>query len=151
MSDVIARSSRVCAGLHSAPVSRSFETRTGAASVVVAISFLLPRCGVSRVPRRFRRRHRFRNMTQYLFENSEEFANLFCADDQGGEEAQRKFVRAIDQEAAFHGFGDERSAVDGEFNADHEAFTADFFDEGVFGSQLLDATANFSAASGGIG
>src|SRR5215813_9787224 len=104
MSAVIARSSRVCDELHSAPVSRSFETRTGAASVVVAIS-LLPRCGLSRVPRRFRRRHRFRNVIQDFFENSEKFANLFCADDESGEKAQGEFVRTIDEQAAIHGFG----------------------------------------------
>ncbi len=59
--------------------------------------FLLPHCGVSRVPRRFRRSHGFRNVTQNLFEDREKFANLFGADDEGGEEAQSEFVRAVEE------------------------------------------------------
>src|SRR5256885_927587 len=106
---------------------------------------------MSRVPRRFRRRHGFRNMTEYFFENSEEFPNLFCADDERGEEAQSKFVRAIDEQAAVHGFSDEGIAIAGEFDADHEAFTADFLDERVFGREFFDSGTNFGAASGCIG
>src|SRR5262249_4980573 len=86
-----------------------------------------------------------------FFENSEELANLFCADDEGGEKAQRKFVRAVDEQAPLQRFSDERSAIDGEFDADHEAFAANFLDEGIFAGEFLDATADFSAASGSIG
>jgi len=112
--------------------------------------FLLPRCGVSRVPRRFRRRHGFRNMAEYFFENSEEFPNLFCADDERGEKAQSKFVRAIDEQAAVHGVSDEGIAIDGEFYADHEAFAADFLDERIIFRELFDSCANFGSARGGI-
>src|SRR5260370_7093461 len=37
------RSSRVCAGLHSPPVRRSFDKEIGATRVVVVIVFTLPR------------------------------------------------------------------------------------------------------------
>src|SRR5262249_16036337 len=68
-----------------------------------------------------------------------------------GEKAQRKLMRAIDEQAAFHGFGDEGSTVNGELDADHEAFAADFFKKGIFGGQFLDATANFGAARDSVG
>src|SRR5260221_9046686 len=89
-------------------------------------------------------------MTEYIFENSQEFPNLFCVDDEGGQEAQSKFMRAIDEQAALHGFSDEGIAIDGEFDANHEAFAADFLDEGKFLRELFDSRANFRAASGCI-
>jgi hypothetical protein len=46
----------------------------------------LPYCGVSRVPRRFRRSDGFRNMTQNLFEDREKFADLLCIDDESGQQ-----------------------------------------------------------------
>ncbi len=50
-----------------------------------------------------------------------------------------------------HGFGDEGRAVNGKFDTDHQAFAADFLDEGKFCGQFFDASAKFGAARGGVG
>src|SRR5260221_11186128 len=90
-------------------------------------------------------------MTEYFFENSEEFPKLFWADDEGRQEAESEFVRAVDEQAAVHGFSDEGTAVDSEFDADHEAFAADFLDERKLLRELFDSSANFRSARGGVG
>src|ERR1700694_1926834 len=62
------------------------------------------------------------------FKEPEKFAHLRAGDDEGRQQAQRKFVGAIDQQTAPHGFVDERRAFDGEFDTDPQAFAADFAD-----------------------
>jgi len=89
-------------------------------------------------------------MAQNLFEDREKFANLFGADDESGKETQRVIVRAVDEQPAIHGFRDERRAVDGELDADHEAFAANLLDEGIFFREFFDAGVNFGATSGGV-
>src|SRR6266849_4988635 len=87
---------------------------------------------------------------KYEFQEPEKFAHLRARDDEGREQAQCKIVRAIDQQAALHGFADEGPAFDGEFDADHQTFGADFTDEAEFRSEFGKAIAQLSAARADI-
>src|SRR6267143_1517595 len=49
-----------------------------------------------------------------------------------------------------HGLADERRAFDGEFDADHQAFAADFANEGEFRGELGEAVAQLFAAHADI-
>src|SRR6266404_2139137 len=123
------RSSRVCVGLHSAPVSRSLGKEMGATRVVVVI--LLPRCGVREARRggsglRGSSRNGFGSFCENEFEETEKFANLRASDDEWGQEAQGEIVSAIDHQALTEGLGGERIAVDGKFDAEDQAFAANF-------------------------
>src|SRR5258708_19555853 len=80
------------------------------------------------------------------FQEPEKFAHLRPRDDKGRQQAQCKIVSAIDQQAALHGFADERSTFDEEFDADHQAFGADFADEAEFGGKLGKSFAQLAAA-----
>src|SRR5713226_3006214 len=118
--------SRVCAGLHSAPVRRSFDKEIGATRVVVVIDLSLccrmgssPLCSGGFV--RIRSAGLLWSFCQNDFEKLEKFADLRTRDDEGRQEAESKVVRAVDQQAALHSFGNEGCAFDGKIDADHEA------------------------------
>src|SRR6267378_3334096 len=120
--------SRVCAGLHSAPVRRSFDKETGATSVVVVIFSPYRRKGDALGIRGFagiRSRGLLWSCCKNEFKEPEKFAHLRARDDEGRQQAQRKIVGAIDQQTTPHGLADERRAIDGEFDTDHQAFAAD--------------------------
>src|SRR5713226_702739 len=145
--------SRVCAGPHSAPVRRSFDKETGTTRVVVVI--FSPCRGMSNA---FRIRGLAGNQSGGLlrgyckneFEEPEKFAHLRTSDDKGRQQAQGKIVGAVDEQAALHGFADERRAFDGEFDADHQAFAADFADETELDGKLGEAVAQLRAAHADI-
>src|SRR5437660_5139589 len=145
--------SRVCAGLHSAPVRRSFDKETGATRVVVVI--FSPYRGKGNALRiRGRAGIRSRSLLwsncKNEFKEPEKFAYLRAGDDEGRQEAQREIVSAIDQQTAPHGLADERRAFAGEFHADHQAFAADFADEAEFDGKLREALAELCAAQADI-
>src|SRR5260370_3880541 len=145
--------SRVCAGLHSAPVRRSFDKETGTMRVVVVI---VSHCrGMSNA---FRIRELAGNRSGGVLsgwcknnlKEPEKFAQLSASDDEGRQQAQGKIMSAVDQQAALHGLADERPAFDGEFDTDHQAFAADFADEVEFGGELDEAVAQLRAARADI-
>src|SRR6267154_5112597 len=143
------RSSRVCVGLHSAPVSRSFDKEMGATRVVVVI--VLPRCGLREARRiggglRGSSRNGFGSFCENEFEETKEFANLRAGDDEGRQEAQREIVRAIDDQALAQSFGGEGIAIDRELDAEDQAFTANFADEIELCCELGQACAELGAA-----
>src|SRR5256885_15664682 len=123
------RSSRVCVGLHSAPVSRSLDKEMGATRVVVVI--FLPRCGLREARRggsglRGSSRNGFGSFCENELEETEKFANLRTGDDEWGQKAQGEIVGAIDDQTLAQSFGGERIAVDRELDAEDQAFAADF-------------------------
>src|SRR5260370_33840216 len=73
------------------------------------------------------------------FQEPEKFGHLRPRDDKGRQQAQCKIASAIDQQAALHGFADERSAFDEEFDADPPASAPDFTDAAALGCKV-DAT-----------
>src|SRR6266850_3411217 len=134
--------SRVCAGLHSAPVRRSFDKETGATRVVVVIFSPYRGKGNALAIRGLagiRSRGLLRGCCKNEFKEPEKFAHLRASDDEGRQQAQRKFVCAIDQQTALHSFPDKRRAFDGEFDTNHQAFAADFADEADFGGKFREA------------
>src|ERR1700686_627678 len=133
------RSSRVCVGLHSAPVRRSFDKEMGATRVVVVMFSPCRRprkrqrtCGLPR----WDGRNRFGGFCQNEFKEAEKFANLHTGDDKGREEPQCKVVGAIYQQALTQGFGHEGIAVNVKLNSKNQAFAADFANEIKFGGEL---------------
>src|SRR5260370_33307458 len=84
------------------------------------------------------------------FQEPEKFAHLRPRDDKGRQQAQCKIVSAIDQQAALHSFADERSAFDEEFDADHQAFAADFTDEAEFGGKFDETFAELGTTPADI-
>src|SRR6267154_1235941 len=147
------RSSRVCVGLHSAPVSRSLDKEMGATRVVVVI--FLPRRGVREARRggsglRGCSRNGFWSFCENELEETEKFANLRAGDDEWRQEAQGEIVRAIDHQALAQSFGGERIAIDGKLDAQDQAFAANFADEIELGGELGQARAEFGAACADI-
>lgn len=59
-------------------------------------------------------------------------------------------MSAIDEQALAQSFGDERIAIDREFDAEHEAFGADFADEIEFAGELAESFSKLRAASANI-
>src|SRR5260370_40130246 len=103
--------SRVCAGLHSAPVRRSFDNEIGATRVVVVI--FSPRRGMGNAPgirglAGIRSGGLLRGCCKNEFKEPEKFAHLRASNDERRQQAQGKIVGAIDQQTALHGFADER-------------------------------------------
>src|SRR5216684_9354007 len=84
------------------------------------------------------------------FQEPEKLAHLRPRDDEGRQQAQSKIVRAIDQQTTLHGLADERSAFDGEFDADHQAFGADFADEAEFGGKFDETFAELGTTRADI-
>src|SRR6266436_1356400 len=145
--------SRVCAGLHSAPVRRSFDKEIGATRVVVVIFSPCRSMGDAR------RIHDLagircggllRCSRENEFEEPEKFAHLRAVDDERGKQTQREIVSAIDQQAALHGFRYKGRAFDGEFDADHQPFSANFADEVKFSGELREAFAKLRAARANV-
>src|SRR6266851_453842 len=145
--------SRVCAGLHSAPVRRSFDKEIGATRVVVVI--FSPCRGMGDAPgirglAGIRCGGLLRSCCKNEFKEPEKFAHLRGSDDKGRQKTQRKIVSAIDEQATPHGFADKRRTFDGKFDADDQAFAADLADEVEFGGKLREAFAQFGAAEADV-
>src|SRR6266480_1092816 len=145
--------SRASAGLHSAPVRRSFVKDTGATKVVVVI---FSPCRRKHNALRIRGLAGIRSggllwgCSQNKFKEPEKFAHLRAGDNERRQQAQRKFVGAIDQQTTLHGHADKRRAFDGKFDTDHEAFAADFADEVELGGQFREALAQLRASRADI-
>src|SRR6267143_1992964 len=80
------------------------------------------------------------------FKFFEKLRNLTPADDERREKAENVVVRAIDEQATSERFLNYGRPVDGEINAEHQAFAADFTDEIEAPRNSLQASAQFSAA-----
>src|SRR6266566_3386994 len=80
------------------------------------------------------------------FKEPKKFVHVRASDDERRQQAQRKIVGAIDEQTAPHGLADERGAFDGKFDADHQAFTANFADEAKFCRELYEAVAQLRTA-----
>src|SRR6266849_1598604 len=107
------RSSRVCAGRHSAPVRRSFDKEIGATRVVVVIFSPCRSMGDARRfrgPAGIRGGGLLRSSRENEFEEPEEFAHLRAVDDERGKQTQREIMSAIDQQAVLHGLRDKGRA-----------------------------------------
>src|SRR6266481_2125955 len=145
--------SRVCAGLHSAPVRRSFDKEMGATRVVVVI---FSPCRGMGDARRFRGlagircAGLLRGSRENEFEEPEKFAHLHAVDDERGEQTQRGIVSAIDQQAVLHGFRYKGRTFDGEFDSDHQPFSANFADEVKLGGELRETLTKLSAARANV-
>src|SRR5690348_16971576 len=85
-----------------------------------------------------------------FFQKPKELAHLRTSDEKRRQKTQGGIVRAVDQQTAAHGLRDKGSAIDGELDANHEAFPANFADERKFSGQRGKAFAQFSAAGSDI-
>src|SRR6266404_6922594 len=147
------RSSRVCEGLHSAPVRRSFDKEIGATRVVVV---MFSPCRRMRETRRLcgglrgSGGSRFGSFYQDELERAKEFADLRASNDEGWKKAQGKVVRAIDQQTLTQGLGDEGIAINGELNTEDQTFAANFADKIELGGQLDQAFAELCATGADI-
>src|SRR5260370_5281712 len=145
--------SRVCAGLHAAQVRRSFDKEIGATRVVVVIFSPCRSVGDAPGIRRLagiRSGSLVRSCCKYEFKEREKIAHVRASDDKGRQQAPSKIVGAIDEQAALHGLADKRPAFDGEFDADHQAFAANFADEAEFRGKLREALTQLGAARADI-
>ena len=145
----------MCAGLHSAPVSRSFDKEIDETTAAVVVMFLP---GASKDRMRLRREFRgrgsgslSRSREKNGLELTEKLAHLRARDDEWGQEAQGELVGAVDEQAALQGLLDKRRAVDGEFDADHETLATNLADEGKFGGEGGEAVVQFFAARADVG
>src|SRR5713226_9307180 len=141
--------SRVCAGLHSAPVRRSFAKEIGATRVVVVI--FSPCRGMGDASRirglaGIRSGSLLRGCCQNEFKEPEKFAHLRRSDDKGRQKTQRKIMGAIDEQTALHVFADKGRTFDGKLYTEDQAFAADLADEAEFCRELREAFAQLSAA-----
>src|SRR5579864_911594 len=84
------------------------------------------------------------------FKEFKKFADLRARDDKRRQEAKSKVVRAVDEQAALHSFGDKRGAFDGELNADHQPFGTDFPNEIELGGKFVEAFAQLRRTSADI-
>src|SRR6266478_1724104 len=80
------------------------------------------------------------------FQEPEKFAHLRARDDEGRQQAQRKIVGTIDQQAALHGLGDERPTFGGELDANHQAFATDLANKIESCSKLCQTFAQLGTA-----
>src|SRR5712664_2033562 len=87
-----------------------------------------------------------RSSCENEFEEPEKFAHLRAVDDERGKQTQCEIVSAIDQQAVLHGFRYKGRTFDGEFDAHHQSFSANFSDEVKFGGELREAFAKLRAA-----
>src|SRR5215472_3681613 len=116
--------SRVCAGLHSAPVRRSFDKEMGATRALEVI--FSPCCGMcQRRPRISGVAYlyggdRSRSLGKNELKQAKKFAHLRPGNIERRQQAQSKVMGAIDQQASAGGLRDERSSVDGELDTDHQ-------------------------------
>src|SRR5574337_1489483 len=89
-------------------------------------------------------------MRKHCLEKAEKLADLRRADKERRKQAQGVIVRAVDEQAALHGFGDEGAAFDGKLDAEHEAFAAHFPDEVEFRGQPGKTFTEFGAARANV-
>lgn len=92
-----------------------------------------------------RRRLAGGNCFKNLREQAQEFPHLSAGDEKWRQQADGVIVSAIDQQAAIHRFGDQRRAVNGQLDADHQAFAPDFADKVEAPRQSRDAFAQLGA------
>src|SRR5229473_2957138 len=118
-------------------------------------SHVLPRCGLREAPRTCGglrwSRNGFWSFCENELEQTEKFANLCAGDDERRQQAQSKVVGAIDEQTLTQSFGDKGIAIDGEFDAEDQAFAADFADEVEFGGELGEAFAELGATVADVG
>src|ERR1700687_3786551 len=101
MSEVRCRSSRVCAGLHSAPVSRSLTSKIGAVSVAVVIFSFSPCRGMSQMRLSsfgiLRRRGglRFRRRFENRLKQAKKIAHLRLGEDEWRQQAQGEIAGGV--------------------------------------------------------
>src|SRR5260370_5788342 len=134
----------MCEGFHSAPVSKSFDKEIGETSVDVVIFSPCRGQGSVRRGRRFRGLRSgglLRGSYKKLREQTQKLAHFGARDEEGREQAQREIVRAVDEQAFEQSLLDERSAIDGKLDADHQAFAANFANEAEFGTQGAETPA----------
>src|SRR5437588_1063010 len=84
------------------------------------------------------------------FKKLEKLPDLRPRDDQRRQKTKCEVVRAVDKQAALHGFGDKRRAFDRKLDADHQAFAANFANEIEKSRDLRQAFAQLFAASADI-
>src|SRR5258706_2009608 len=146
------RSSRVCVGLHSAPVRRSVDKEIGATRVVVVMFSPCRRVREARRIYGLRRGggSRFGSFCQDELEGAKKFANLRTADDERRQQAQGEVVSAIDHQSLAESLGGARNAIDGKLHAEDQAFAANFADEIELGGELGQAFAELGAASADV-
>src|SRR5260370_6271107 len=147
------RSARVCVGLHSAEVRRSVDREIGATRAVVVM--FSPCRGMRKARRscgvlRGSGGNGLGSFCENELEQAKEFANLRTSDDEGGPQAQGKVVGAIDYQTLTQSFRREGVAIDGELDAEDEAFAADFADEVELGGELGEAFAELGAAGADV-
>src|SRR5258707_5457470 len=116
---------------------------------------VLPRCGLRETPRicgdlRWSR-NGFWSFCENELEQAKKIADLRAGDNERRQQAQSKVVSAIDEQTLTQSFGDEWIAIDGEFDAEEQAFAADFADEIEFGGELGEAFAELGAAGADVG
>src|SRR5258707_14692602 len=116
---------------------------------------VLPRCGLRETPRICgglrRSRNGFWSFCENELKQTEKFANLRAGDNERRQQAQSKVVSAIDEQTLTQSFSNEWIAIDGEFDAEDQAFAADFADEIQFGGELGEAFAELGAAGADVG
>src|SRR5712691_9271290 len=79
------------------------------------------------------------------------FVHLLRGQDEWRQQAQRVFVRAVDEQTLFERLGDVRSAIDVQVHTQHQSFSADFADEIKFGGEFLQTRAQLRATRANIG
>src|SRR5437868_15349381 len=84
------------------------------------------------------------------FKKLEKLPDLRPRDDQRRQKTKCEAVRAVDKQAALHGFGDKRRAFDRKLAADHQAFAANFPNEIEMTSDHRQAFAQLFASSAEI-
>src|SRR5260370_1777860 len=110
--------SRVCAGLHSAPVRRSFDKEIGATRVVVVIFSPCRSLGDALGIRGIRSGGLLRSCCKNEFKEPEKIAHLRASDDKGRQQSQSKIVGAINEQPALHGLADESPPHPGKYEPD---------------------------------
>ncbi len=73
------------------------------------------------------------------FDFRETFLHLLRGQNKRRQQAQDVVVRAVDQQALFQRFGNVRSALDVQIDAEHQAFAANFADEIEFRGHFFQA------------
>src|SRR5208282_2963903 len=76
--------------------------------------------------------------------------HLRASDEKRREQTQCEVVRAINEQSLEHCLLDERSAIDGKLDADHQAFAANFANEAEFGGQRGKAFAQLRASDANV-
>src|SRR5579883_1764502 len=80
------------------------------------------------------------------FEKPEKLAHLRLADQEWRQETQRVVVRAVDEQSALERRRDERRALDGQLDANHQTFAANFLDYRELSCQCFEPRTNLGAS-----